>query len=346
MPLRLTFLFFALLAVVAALPAAAGADTVARPGASTSVREYGGTLVFSRFDAATREYRLAIRRPGRESQDLPVAPADRPFDADIGPGANGGSQLVYVRCDETCDLFSYALGAAVAPSRAGGAQRQRPGAARHRPDAVEGPDRVGAHLRRAARPQGRRLHEAADRAAVAAVAAPPGRTDAALRRPRCAHVRRHARSRRAGARALGDNLAQTVTYECRGCAGTAQHELRLVDVSRGTSAMIAYQAVGLGGQQLVGPSFHNGWLGWYKSCFGDPDGCGGTSHGPWRYGLRYGTYAKAPPGPVRVDGFVDEPQRQFRVEGCSPETQGDVNADCRIEQVAPETYRSAKRPGR
>ena len=341
-----------LLLLAAAFPAVAQAEPVARPGAATQVREHRGILVFSRYDAADKQYRLAIRRPGAAPEDLPVAPADRPFDADIGPSANGGAQLVYVRCDETCDLFSYALGGDAARSPSG----------ERRIVQASDPERhdVAPTIWKGRIAWARVYGEQRDRKVVVytrTLGGPsPTRRAPSTRLPgvptrRCADFG----PRRCGAtvgRAVrelelwGDNLAQTVTYECESCSGVAQHELRLVDVGDRTATQIAFQVVGLGGQQLVGPSFHNGWLGWYKTCLGDPEGCSGTSHGPWRYGLRHRTYAKAPAGPIRVDGFVDLPQRQLRVEGCSPETEGDFNAACRIEEVAPGFYRSARKPGR
>jgi hypothetical protein len=342
MPVRLTTLLLALLALAAAAPVA-GAGTVARPGAATDVREYQGTLVFSRYDAATREYRLAIRRPGAAPEDVPVAPADRPFHADIGPDSAGRPQLVYERCPETCDLFVYSLGGT------GGERAVRNANDPERPDTV--PTVWKGRIAWA-----RIYGEQRDRRVVVytkALTAP--RSQRSRRLPgvpvrRCGDVDRICAATAGRAvQALelwGNNLAQTVTYECRGCSGTAQHELRLVDVARGASSMVAFQVVGLSGQQLVGPSFHNGWLGWYKACFGDPEGCRGTAHGPFRYGLRHRTYAKAPPGPIRVDGFVDLPRRQVRVEGCSPETQGELNAGCRIEEVVPARYEPTRRPDR
>src|SRR5688500_10397182 len=109
---RSLFSLLTLLSVLA-LPAAANATPIAAPGASTAVREFQGTLVFSQFDPAASQYRLAVRRAGAAAPELlGVAPADRTCDADIGPDSNGRPQLIYTRCDETCDLFVYSLTAA------------------------------------------------------------------------------------------------------------------------------------------------------------------------------------------------------------------------------------------
>src|SRR4051794_30344192 len=99
-----------------ALPAAAPARTVASPGAPTAVKEFGGFVAFSQFDAATNQYFLAVRRPGAAGVErLPVAPSPRAFDADIGPDSSGGPELIYQRCSPPpgvptgCELFVLAL---------------------------------------------------------------------------------------------------------------------------------------------------------------------------------------------------------------------------------------------
>jgi hypothetical protein len=97
----------------------ASAEPVAAPGAATTVREYAGTIVFSRFDAATQQWQLAVRRAGAQATEvLPVAPSIRPFQADIGPDSAGRPSVVYQRCAPVtgpptgCDLFIYSLDAA------------------------------------------------------------------------------------------------------------------------------------------------------------------------------------------------------------------------------------------
>ena len=336
---RLTSLLLAALAL-SAVPAPAGAATVARPGAATAVREYRGTIAFSRYDAAAGHFRLAIRRPGAAPVDLPVAPADRTFDADIGPDSKGRPQLVYRRCDETCDLFVYSLAAGTG---------ERPVRNANDPEH----DDVTPTLWKGRIAWARIYGEQRDRKVVVytkSLTAPRSRPSTRLPgvpERRCGVDRSCGPTLGRSVDALelwGDNLAQTVSYTCRGCAGTASQELRLVRVSARRSAQIAFQAVGLSGQQLVGPSFFDGWLGWYKACLGDPSGCQGDRHGPFRFGLRHRTYAKAPAGPVRVDGFVDANTRHVQVVGCSSETAPELNRDCRIEEADVGTYRSTRRP--
>jgi hypothetical protein len=142
----------------------------------------------------------------------------------------------------------------------------------------------------------------------------------------------------------GDNLAMTVGYSCRGCSGIGQSELRLVDVADRTARQVAFQVVGLSGQTLVGPSFFAGRLGWYKACLGDPSGCQQGQGGPFRYALTARTYQRGTPGPVRVDGFADTGALLYEAVGCSEETQGPFNANCRIDAVAPPPYAATRAP--
>jgi hypothetical protein len=144
----------------------------------------------------------------------------------------------------------------------------------------------------------------------------------------------------------GENLAQVVDYTCRDCSGIAQTELRLVRVSTRQASQIARQTTGLSGQSYAGPSFANGWLGWYLTCLGDPAACQGDAGGPWRYSLSNRSYGRSTSGPERVDGFADTMQYVYEVTGCSPETQGDFNASCRIEQLPAPDYARASPPRR
>jgi hypothetical protein len=141
----------------------------------------------------------------------------------------------------------------------------------------------------------------------------------------------------------GDNLALSVSYGCRGCSGIDQTELRLDDLTDRSARQIAFQVTGLSGQSLVGPSFSAGRIGWYKACLGDPSGCLHGEGGPFRYTLASGRYERAS-GPARVDGFADTGTQLYQVLGCSEETQGPFNADCRIETVAPPAYAATRPP--
>jgi hypothetical protein len=321
-----------ILSAAAVLPAAASAEPVASLGAPSQVRELQGTLVFSRYDAGTREYRLAIRRPGVAPVDVPgVAPSDRTFNADIGLDSAGRDAIVFERCPETCDLFIVGLD--------GGPVR----AIRNAND-PERPD-VAPTLWRGRIVWARIYGEQRDRKVIVYTKR--------LTAPRSTPSRRlpGVPARGTQGRSVdelelwGDNLAQRVSYECSGCPGTSTQELRLVRVATRQASRVAVQPVGLSGQQLVGLSFFDGWLGWYRTCHGDPSGCRGGFAGPWRMNLRTRSYARVPGGgPARVDGFVETPQREWRAEGCSFETAGDLNAGCRVEEDTPGFYEPARPP--
>jgi hypothetical protein len=312
----------------------ASAETVAGPNASTTVREYQGTIVFSQRDASTGEWRLMTHHAGTGTLPVPIRPSERPFDADIGPDSNGRPQLIYTRCDETCDLFVSSL-----------ANDTGERAVRNAND----PEHHDVHptLWRGRIAWARIYGEQIDRKVVVytkALTAPRSRPSTRLP---------GVPSRGSTARSVdslelwGDNLAQVVGYGCGGCSGISQTELRLVRVSDRNASQIAFQVVGLSGQQLVGPSFANGWLSWYRACLGDPSACQGGRANPWRYNLRLRRWAKGAGGPIRVDGFVDTMAYHLRVESCSPETsEASFNAGCRIEKVPAPDYEAASAPRR
>ena len=86
----------------AAAPTAAPAATVATPGGvATTVREFGGTIVFSEWVQAERRWYLNVREAGAAQRRVAVAPSAIPFDADIGPDSNGRPQVIYQRCAAT-----------------------------------------------------------------------------------------------------------------------------------------------------------------------------------------------------------------------------------------------------
>ena len=317
-----------------ALPATAAAETLAQPGGSTTVREYQGTIVFSQYDPATKEWRLMTRREGTGPLPVPVRPSERPFDADIGPDSNGRPQLIYTRCDETCDLFVYSLANATGER-----------AVRNANDPEH--NDVRPTLWRGRIAWARIYGEQIDRKVIVytkELTAPRSRPSTRL--PGVPSRGTTARSVDA-LELWGDNLAQVVGYGCGGCSGISQTELRLVRVSDRNASQIAFQVVGLSGQQLIGPSFANGWLSWYRACLGDPSACQGGRANPWRYNVRLRRWAKGAGGPIRVDGFADTMAYHYRVENCSPETsESSFNADCRIEKVPAPDYAPASAPKR
>jgi hypothetical protein len=143
----------------------------------------------------------------------------------------------------------------------------------------------------------------------------------------------------------GENLAQSESYGCGGCSGVDQSEVRLVDLGDRSARQIAFQVVGLSGQRLLGLSFSGGRINWYRACLGDPSGCIGGRAGAFRATLASGRYERGPGGPIEVHGFADASTAQYQVIGCSEETQGPFNANCRIERVAEPPY-TPTRPAR
>ena len=103
-------LAFAVCIVVAA-PGCARADTaITSDGSATNPSAFRGTLVWSRRDRDGR-YRLVQRYQG-VTRDAPIAPASRPFDADLGLGRHNGIAAVYSRCrtgTSGCRIFKLTL---------------------------------------------------------------------------------------------------------------------------------------------------------------------------------------------------------------------------------------------
>jgi hypothetical protein len=336
-------------AVVAALTVpAASAEPVAAPGAATTVREDAGTIAFSQFDAAAQQWRLAIRRAGAPAAELlPVAPSSRPFQADIGPDSAGRPALVYHRCAAVpgaptgCDLFVYSLE---------GATGERPVRNANDPEHNDIAPTIWRGRIAWTRDYGRGS-EPNPIVYAKSLTAPRSRPSTRLPgvpQRRCGDVDRvcgPTSGRRVGALELwGENLAQVVSYGCRGCSGIDQTELRLVDIGDRSARQIAFQVVGLSGQSLVGPSFAVGRVAWYRACLGDPSGCLGGRAGAFRATLTSGRYERGPAGPVAVRGFADAGAAQYQVLGCSEETQGPFNANCRIERVPAPAYAPTRPP--
>jgi hypothetical protein len=331
-----------------ALPSVAHADTVAAPSAATAVKEYAGTIVFSELDRTTNQWFLTVRRAGAAAPErLPVAPSGRPFDADIGPDSAGRPALVYSRCSKPpgvpsgCDLFVYSLD---------GASGERPVRNANDPDHNDTNPTLWRGRIAWARDYGA---PDAPNPIVYTKALTAPRSQPSRRLPGVPQRRTGDVDRVSGPTSgrtvqdlelWGRNLALTVSYGCRGCSGIDQSELRLDDLDTGRARQVAFQVVGLSGQTLVGPSFFNGRLGWYKACLGDPAGCRQGQGGPFRYALNARTYQRAPSS-IRVDGFADTGTLLYEALGCSNDDSDPVsNANCRIDAVPPPAYRATRAP--
>lgn len=331
-----------LFAVVALLAtaSAAHATTVAQPNASTPVRAYGGTIVFSTWDATEQRWFLTVREAGAGApQRLDVASSDTPFDADIGTDSQSRPQLIYQRCDETCDLYVYSLA---------DDSGERPVRNANDPD---NPD-INPTLWRGRIAWTRVYGTQGDENPIVytkLLSAP--RSQPSKRLPGVPQRRTGdvdpvtgpTTAREVQALELyGDNLAVVVDYSCEGCSGIAQSELRLDSVKQGTSRQVAYTVVGLSGQQLIGPSFFSGNLGWYRSCAVDEPSCR-TDAAPWRYGISDRSYERGAAGEIRVDGFADTGSSLYETIDCETPESNPVQS-CRIDRLTPPAYEPADAP--
>lgn len=343
-----TVLLTVLATAVAATPA--GATVIAQPGAATAVRELDGTIVYSAYDRGIARYRLTVLRAGASKPEtLPVSTSRTPFDADIGTDTKGRPQLIYQRCSggnvyvpTGCDLAVYSL-------EGGGGERP----VRNANDPKYSD--VAATLWRGriawVRVYGTQTvpNPVVYTKTLTAPRSQPSTRLPGVPQQRCGDVETNicgpTTGRHVDALELwGRNLAQVVGFGCGGCSGTGQQELRLADVQTRAASQVAFQVVGLSGQQLVGPSFFDGRLAWYRACFVDEPACR-TFVGPWRFRISGRTYDRGPGGPRRVDGFADTGSSLYEVTGCND----DVGAvpeqpDCRIERVTPPTYTASPPP--
>lgn len=349
MKLRRTLVPLVAAAAAVALAPAAGAQaaTIAQSGAATQVREHAGIVVFSQFDYAEQAWRLAVRRPGQAAQVLPnVAPSAAEFQADIGPDSSGNPQLIYRRSQGTgtSDLFVYSLTTNVErPVR----NANDPSADDTTPTLWRG--RIAwTRIYYAGDPQ--RQNPVVYTKTLTAPRARPSTRLPGVPQRRCGDVETDqcgpTQSRYVGTLELwGRNLAQTVGYACAGCSGTGQTELRLVQTDTLRAQQIAFGIVGLSGQSFVGASFHDGTLGWYRACLGDPDGCKQGRRGPARYTLASRAYGVATGEAIAVRGYADAGATVYEVLGCEVETQPQFNGQCRIEELpAPGEFTPADPP--
>ena len=337
-----------IVAALATLPATADAQTVATPGGPTSVKEFQGTIVFSQFDPAAKQFFLTVRRAGAAAPErLPVAPSARTFDADIGPDSAGNPEVIYQRCSPPpgvptgCDLFVFSLTNATG---------ERPVRNANDPDHND----MGATIWRGRIAWTRDYGSGSEpnpivyTKALSAPRSQPSRRLPGVPQSRTGDVS-GGPARPTSGRTVqdlelwGENLALTVSYGCGGCSGIGQSELRLDDLGDGSARQVAFQVVGLSGQTLVGPSFFNGRLGWYKACLGDPSGCRQGQGGPFRYALTARTYQRSPSS-VRVDGFADTGALLYEALGCNEETSDPANANCRVDTLAPPAYTATRAP--
>lgn len=298
-------------------------DVVQRP---TQVRDDGGRVLYSDFDAATAQYRLVIHDGARE-HPVPVAPQPEPFDADIGTDTAGRPSVVVSICGRPpaadrrsggCDLFVHRLGTTSLRSVTNANTPDRESA----PTIFRGRIAFARTYRSGAGPivYAKRL--------IAPRSRPSRRLPGVPRRRQGKSTEQRSV---VGLELAGESLGQSITYDFRGAAGFRQNEIRLVDVEEGTSRQVARMVTGLGVQSFEGLSFAAGYLSWYKACAAcDQDG----SFGAYRY--RPGRAYLRERGPLGVAGWSWFGTGAYRVTtgGGESRCQGLPAGGCPIQRVA------------
>jgi hypothetical protein len=318
--------------------------TVAEPGGPTNVREYGGAIVFSQFEATTGRWYLTVRRAGAKAAErLKVPSSPVPFNADTGTDSSGRPELIYQRCagstnpayqivgsGTSCDLFVYSLAEATG---------ERP--VRNANDSTHNDvDPTLWHGRIAWTREygsGANANPVVYTKLLSAPRSKPSTKLPGVPQTRCfGKVCDPTTYRRVESLELsGENLAVIVDYQCNRCGGVAQSELRLDKVAHGSSQRVASLTIGLADQKLVGPSFFDGHLSWYKACEIAEPGCR-PGVGPWRYRLSTHHYERGRPGPIIVSGFADTGSRLYEV------IQHAHTSDFRIDELTPPSYSAAR----
>lgn len=269
-----------------ASPALGAPTTIATLLGQTEVRAYAGVQVWNTFDPTSGRFHLTVRRDGRLSTPA-IGASKGAIEADVGPGPDGRPVLAFVQCTDSCR---------VVVSRLDGSRRRVvPGSARASDPTVSG-HRV-AWIRGAATVMTSRV-DGRDR-----------RTLAGAPRRKCfepvSGARTCARPQNASVSELelhGSQLALVADFGLVNGFGGGQAELRTESIKGGPQRLVAQMTVGEGGQSWVGPSWAQGRLYYYKSCFGDPSGCS-TAGGAFRFDPATGRRAFAPSATV-LSGFA------------------------------------------
>jgi hypothetical protein len=289
--------------VASAVPSSASADEViAWVSAPSPLSAFGGRLLWSEPDGRGA-YRLMMWQAGVVSP-MPVATRSRPFDADLGPGADGGTVAVYSRCavSRSCRLYAFDFSTS--------AERRIRGVSAPRGSETL-PSIWRTRLAFVRRARGRvgpaRLYvrDVAHRRTVPRVV-PGGPKQRCGRRPRyCPDPR----GRDAGPTAIdlyGRRLGFVWRY--RGLGEGPDHAV-LLDSLGGRQPTVEHtHGGGLTGLEPLGVAFESGRLYWARRCFGDPGGCPGR-YGLFRYKLLTGATERAPGnratlGHARADGYT------------------------------------------
>jgi hypothetical protein len=309
--------------------------------AATPVQTWGETALLS-----VREgdgFRLATQRGAQAAVPLPgIAPASRPFDADIGPGPDGSPVIVFVRCrGGVCRLMRTTL--------AGNAELTISGSAgvngfEHAP-ALWG-NRIAFV---------RRLANGVEQVYVRPLqTTKPTRSVQlpAIPRPPCEAVKRSLcrpvvfRPTVVQLSMRGSMLAETINLgviEEELCDRT---EIRLVDLASRRSRQITYSLCGLSGSTLLGASLTATHLLWARTCPGDPGGCRSHNTLLYRYGLRDHDTQQAPQQDVLVSFAAEDDDHAVAISApaeedgdCTNPLQG-TSPPCELTRVGPIAFKT------
>lgn len=345
---------------VTATASARGDQTIGVLTRPSPVASGQGVVVWESWDASAGGYRLQALQDGRVDT-LAVAPSTASFDADVGPDSGGRPALVYRRCTrgfagffpppEGCDLYTYSF-------LTGGERRIRsassPTASEMSPTLWRGRlawVRVYDRDRRADRPSRpfvytRRL--GSSRPSERLPGLPERRCEINFDRQRvCGAVVGTIDDLKLYGRRLAMTAFSTIASDL---PSSSNIEVRLDTLGgdRARVEQLARQGRGEGGQTWIGPSFAEGWLYVYKTCFGDPGGCTRRA-GAFRYNLSTGSWQTAPDTRV-VSGFavdsratwvVEDPQAQCRL----PVQSGREGVCPVVRRDPPPSYRATSAPG-
>lgn len=264
----------------------------------SGIRAWNGIAVLSVSETAGGPHRLAVVRDSHTLEFLPVPARTVPFDADIGPDAQGAPVIVYSRCRHEpdtrgrgrrdCDLYRYDLAREterrISSTDSDAASEFNPSIWRDNVAWVRTGDEgagdrpvvyarsLGSGAARSRRIPGLPVCRRSD-VAGSACGATRGSVDEV--------------------ELYGRWVAVNVTYTYPDISGICgQREVRLTTIDGGPVRQVANTLCGLSGQTHVGVSFDRGRLWWARSCPGDDGGCTDTG-GAWRYGLRSRRYERS-----------------------------------------------------
>jgi hypothetical protein len=280
------------------LAAPAAAQDVATLDRSSPIAAYGGRLLWSSFDPATQTYGLVTRVGGVTS---PVAVARRtvPFDADLGPSADGSIVAVYSRC-ATEITSSGSFG----PSLYGKGR----GCDLYLFDFATGHD---ARLASASAPDASEFWPTIWKGTLAFARTYDAKRDFPYiyTRPLQGSARstRQPGGPRSGCAKCDDKLSRPVALDLYGkrlafawqYIGTGEGfdtDIRMDTVGGGHVRVAHQPGGGLTQVEPSWPAFESGRLYWSIGCFGDESGCPGR-YGLRRYRISTGDIERAPGSP-------------------------------------------------